>query len=93
MDFWETLVANSSLAEVDGDVWEHLTNPSAGNDSPRFIPYDDLVLDIQIDRMTVDMQNNILEIDVQTKDIDIEFYTTEFSVDIENTELEIDSTC
>ena len=28
MDTWEHLVANSTLAEADGDAWEHLTNPS-----------------------------------------------------------------
>ena len=28
MTYWEHLVANSTLAEAGGDVWEHLTNPS-----------------------------------------------------------------
>ena len=28
MDVWENLVANSTLAEGDGDAWEHLINPS-----------------------------------------------------------------
>lgn len=29
MTVWEWLVSNSSLAEADGDAWEHLTHPSS----------------------------------------------------------------
>lgn len=28
MTFWEQMVSNSTLAEADGDMWDHLTNPS-----------------------------------------------------------------
>ena len=28
MTVWEHLVFNSTLAEADGDAWEHLVNPS-----------------------------------------------------------------
>ena len=28
MTVWDHLVANSTLAEADGDAWEHLINPS-----------------------------------------------------------------
>ena len=72
MDVWETLVAGSTLSEDDGDAWEHLTNPSGTvGETTRFIPYNDLVLDIVTGPMTVDIEKRILEIDIQTEDIDI----------------------
>ena len=72
----------------------HLMNPSAyGGGTDRLIPYDDLVLDIQIDRMSVDMQNNTLNIEVQRKEIDIELGTNVLSIDIENKNKEVDNGC
>ena len=94
MTVWEHLVNNSTLAEAEGDAWEHLTNPSGtGGGTDRLIPYDDLFLNIQIDRMSIDMQKNTLDIEVQRKEIDVELGTKTLSIDIQNINKEVDNGC
>ena len=94
MTFWDHLVNNSTLAEAEGDTWEHLINPSGeGGGADRLVPYDDLLLDIQVDRMGVDMQKNTLNIEVQRKEIDVELGTNTLSIDIQNQNKEVDNGC
>ncbi len=73
----------------------HLMNPSGegGGGVDRLIPYDDLFLDIQIDRMSVDMQNDTLNIEIQSKEIDVELGTKTLSIDIQTNTKEIYHVC
>ena len=64
-----------------------------GGGADRLIPYDDLVLDIQIDRMSVDMQKKKMTIEVQRKEIDAELLTKYLTIDIENKIKEVDNGC
>lgn len=43
MTVWEHLVANSTLAEGDGDAWDHLTHPSGTGGSGDIIINSELV--------------------------------------------------
>ncbi len=82
MTVWEHLVANSTLAEAEGDAWEHLTNPSGegGGGLDRLVPYGHLSLSVETGPMSVDIEKRVLEaniekrvleIDIETEDIDI----------------------
>ncbi len=73
----------------------HLLNPSGegGGGTDRLVPYDDLVLNIQIDRMSVDLTTKTLDIEVQTKEINVELGTKTLEIDIEKTTKEINNVC
>ena len=77
-------------------VREHLAAincDNLGGGGDRLVPYDDIVLDIQIDRMSVDIQKDTLSIEVQSKEIDVELGTKTLSIDMENKNKEVDNGC
>jgi len=86
------LLAESSTLDV-APAWAHLMSLKREEGGDRLIPYDDLLLDIQIDRMSVDVQKSVMTIEVQRKEIDAELGTKTLSIDIQTKNKEIDNGC
>jgi len=63
MTVWDHLVANSTLAEEDGDAWEHLTNPSG--EGGGLIINSDVVFIAEDKVIEIKEDNNIIEIKEQ----------------------------
>ncbi len=66
---------------------------STGEPVDRLVPYDSLILDIEIREVSADMEKKILDIDVEAKHLDIEVSGGDLDVDKENKEKEIDVGC
>ena len=94
MTVWEHLVTNSTLAEADGDAWEHLTNPSGeGGGTDRLVPYDSLELNIKLDRMDVNIEKRTLNIDMKQKELSVDFGIKVQNINIEKTNKEVKNGC
>ena len=72
MDMWEYVVANSSLAESDGDFWEHLTNPRQTTvvDVERLVPYDYVGANLLLDSIGINMVKYELEVNIEHLEVE-----------------------
>lgn len=64
-----------------------------GGGTDRLIPYDDLVLNLEIDTLSIDLQTDTLDIEIQSKEIDAQIESREMMIDIQTTNKEIDNGC
>lgn len=71
MTYWEHLVTNSTLLEADGDVWEHLTNPSGeggvviNSELIKVKKIDDVVVEVESDVVLVE-EVKLVEVEVKS---------------------------
>ncbi len=86
----ELLDSKSSVSNVS--ALTHLQNISGGG-TDRYIPYDDMVLDIQVDRMEADISKQVLSVEVQRMVMDVEVDGRTLEADIETKNKEIDNGC
>ena len=59
----------------------------------RLIPYDEIVLDLQIPTMSIDLAASTMAIEIQRKEIDAEISGRYLSIDLQNTNKEINNVC
>ncbi len=72
----------------------HLMNPSGeGGGTDRLIPYDEIVLDLQIPTMSIDLAASTMAIEIQRKEIDAEISGRYLSIDLQITNKEINNVC
>ena len=73
MSVWEHFVANSTLAEGDGDAWEHLTNPSGTGGEGGLTINSELILVGADNPVNVEFIDDLIGVDeVGTVLIDVE---------------------
>ena len=89
----EWMVQNSSLDIATAG--EHLVNPECVGEGliDRLIPYDEIILDVELNNLDIDIASNILDIKIQSKSFDVILGTNALNIDILNTEKEIDNDC
>jgi len=71
----------------------HLMNPSGEGGTDRLIPYDEIVLDLQIPTMSIDLAASTMAIEIQRKEIDAEISGRYLSIDLQITNKEINNVC
>ncbi len=69
-------------------------NPSGeGGGTDRLIPYDELILDLELPTMSIDVASSVMAIEIQRKMIDAELSGKYLSIDLQITNKEIDNVC
>ena len=82
MTYWEHLVANSTLAEAEGDVWEHLLNPNGegGGGGEIFFGSDVVIIEEENAILLAEVNDTVVFIEQATDDVIVIF-------EVEDTEL------
>ena len=83
MDMWEYVVANSTLAEGDGDFWEHLSNPKQSTiaEVERLVPYSDIYANLLLDVIGINMVKSELEVNIEHTEIEADITVDTFTID------------
>ena len=87
------MTLREKICEAGVSTFREFVCLGVGGGVDRLIPYDDMILDIQIDCMSVDMHKKTMAIEVQHKEIDAELLSRYLTIDIENKIKEVDNGC
>ena len=84
----------NSLSTVTGvSALTHLQNIECEGGSGALIPYDEIILDMQINTMNIDIDANTMIAEIQTQEIYAEISSRYLSIDLQITNKEIDNVC